>query len=221
MVKRKLEELNLLDDFLFGTMVNYPEIGEKFVRELLKVIFRKEFGSLKVVPQKIYPGVDTDMHGARLDVFIEEDEANEVTVYDLEPDKNVKDVLTLPKRNRFYHAMIDARSLKSGESYEKLKQVIVIFVTPYDPFEQNHMVYTIKNGCKEIPDMPYDDGASTIFLYTKGTKGDPPEELKQLLRYMEKTTEENATTENLRNIQRMVDCVKHDEGGVTAVYENI
>lgn len=45
-VKRKLEELNLLDDFLFGTMVSYPIIGEEFVREILKIIFRKDFGKL-------------------------------------------------------------------------------------------------------------------------------------------------------------------------------
>ena len=35
MAIRKLEDLNLLDDFLFCSMVNYPEIGEKFIRELL------------------------------------------------------------------------------------------------------------------------------------------------------------------------------------------
>ena len=37
MAKRKLDELNLLDDFLFGKMLTYPGIGEKFVRELLKI----------------------------------------------------------------------------------------------------------------------------------------------------------------------------------------
>ena len=72
MQRRKLENLNLLDDFLFGTMVTYPGIGEAFVRELLKIIFQKEFGPLTVVPQKIYYGTDTDKHGARLDVYLEE-----------------------------------------------------------------------------------------------------------------------------------------------------
>lgn len=37
-VKKKLEEMNLLDDFLFGAVVTYPEIGERFVRILLKTI---------------------------------------------------------------------------------------------------------------------------------------------------------------------------------------
>lgn len=53
MEKRKLEDLKLLDDFLFGTMVSYPGIGEDFVREMLKVIFGREFGSLTVVAQKV------------------------------------------------------------------------------------------------------------------------------------------------------------------------
>lgn len=74
MPRRKLEELNLLDDFLFGSMVTYPEIGEKFMRELLKVIFQRDFGKLKVIPQKVYYGSNTDKHGARLDVYLEEPE---------------------------------------------------------------------------------------------------------------------------------------------------
>ena len=69
MAKRKLEELNLLDDFLFGSMVTHPEVGETFVREILKTIFGKDFGKLTVVPQKVYYGIDTDKHGARLDVY--------------------------------------------------------------------------------------------------------------------------------------------------------
>ena len=112
---------------------------------------------------------------------------------------------------RFYHAKIDARSLKSGESYRMLKKVIVIMITPYDPFGLNHMIYTIRNKCEEIPNMPYDDGARTVFLYTRGTEGNPPEELKQFLHYMEHTTEENAITDNLRSIHQMVNLVKQDE----------
>ena len=168
-----------------------------------------------MIPQKIYPGTDTDKHGTRLDIYIEENMTNEsendITVYDVEPDKNINDINILPKRVRFYHAKIDAHSLKSGESYRMLKKVIVIMITPYDPFGLNHMIYTIRNKCEEIPDMQYDDGARTVFLYTKGTEGNPPEELKQFLHYMEHTTEENATTDNLRSIHQMVNLVKQDE----------
>ncbi len=214
MPKRTLEELNLLDDFLFGSMVTYPEIGEAFIRELLKTIFGRKFGSLTVIPQKVYYGSDTDKHGARLDVYLEEDlPDNKAVVYDVEPDKktDTESLEALPLRVRFYHAKIDSRSLRSGESYHSLKRVCVIMIMPDDPFQENRMVYTIRNMCEEVPSMPYEDGARTIFLYTKGTEGNPPEKLRQLLHYMEDTKEENAVNETLLHIHDMVRTVKQDE----------
>ena len=50
----------------------------------------------------------------------------------------------------------------------------------------------------------------TLFLYTKGTKGDPPRELRELLQYMEDSTEENARSEELKTLHRMVTEVKRD-----------
>ena len=72
------------------------------------------------------------------------------------------------------------------------------------------MVYTIKNGCIEVPELEYEDGAQTIFLYTRGREGNPPEELKQLLHYMEHSSIENAPSENLKKLHRMVTAVKRD-----------
>ena len=37
--RKKLEELNLLDDFLFNAMMTYPEMGEEFTRKILKLLF--------------------------------------------------------------------------------------------------------------------------------------------------------------------------------------
>lgn len=213
-MKRKLEELNLLDDFLFGSVLTYPEIGEKFVRLLLQVIFKREFGKMTVVPQKVNYGTDTDKHGARIDVYLEEEIPDGINAaYDVEPDQNddLESKAALPKRVRFYHAKIDAKSLKSGEKYNSLKNVVVIMITPFDPFDRDRMVYTIRRKCEEEPDMPYDDGSRTIYLYTKGTKGSPSKELRQFLHYMEDTRKENAVNETLRSIHRMVELVKQDE----------
>ena len=58
--------------------------------------------------------------------------------------------------------------------------------------------------------MSYEDGAGTLFLYTKGTKGVPSEALRQILHYMEATTYENAVNEDLRKLHKMVVKVKKD-----------
>lgn len=57
--------------------------------------------------------------------------------------------------------------------------------------------------------MLYEDGARTIFLYTKGTKGNISKELRELLHYMEDTEEKNAVNSSL---QKMVEKVKEDKG---------
>ena len=216
MAKRTLKNLNLLDDFLFGTLVSHKEFGEAFCRELLQTIFQRKFGKLKVIPQRQYYGDDTENHGTRLDVYLEEDcaELEPEALYDLEAekakDKNKRQ--NLPKRTRFYRAIVDGHSLASGEDYGTLKDVYIIIILPYDPFDRKRLIYTIRNMCQEDPSIPYEDGARTIFLYTKGTKGNIPKELQELLHYMEDTKEKNAVNPSLQKIQKMVEKVKEDEG---------
>ena len=94
----------------------------------------------------------------------------------------------------------------------------MIFICNYDPFGYDRVKYTIRNMCVEEPEMPYDDGAQTTVLYTKGTKGDDiSEELRQFLSYMENTTQTNAVNDTLKDIQKMVDIVKRD-GEVSLSY---
>ena len=155
MQKKTLQELNLMDDFLLYQLVSHPVFGEQFSRELLRIILGKAVGKLKVVPQKVYYGTDTMYHGARLDVYLEEEakEEDHGAIYDVEAEQTVnKEKLeSIPKRARFYHSTIDAGALLSGVDYRDLKNVIVIMIMSKDPFNYDHMIYTIENRCREIP----------------------------------------------------------------------
>ena len=225
MQRRKLEELNLLDDFLFNAMLAYPDTGEAFIRKLLETLFDRKFPHLKIHPQKTFIGLNTGLRGARLDVYIEEDGSVQIhdeaipTVYDVEPDhnKDAAQIKAFPKRARFYHAAIDRVALKSGENFGKLKKVYVIFICDYDPFGCDRVLYTIKNKCLEEPELPYNDDTETWVLYTRGKKGNISKSLRQLLSYMENTNQSNAINEDLREIQLMADQVKHD-GEVSLQY---
>ena len=222
---KTLEELNLFDDFLFNAMLKYPDTGEAFIRKLLETLFDRKFPHLKIHPQKTFIGLNTGLRGARLDVYIEEDGSVQIhdeaipTVYDVEPDhnKDAAQIKAFPKRARFYHAAIDRVALKSGENFGKLKKVYVIFICDYDPFGCDRVLYTIKNKCLEEPELPYNDDTETWVLYTRGKKGNISKSLRQLLSYMENTNQSNAINEDLREIQLMVDQVKHD-GEVSLQY---
>lgn len=59
------------------------------------------------------------------------------------------------------------------------------------------------------PTVPYNDGTKKIFLYTKGTEGNPSQELRDMLKYLEKTNDENVTNQDINTIHHFVKKVKH------------
>ena len=224
---RKLEDLNLLDDFLFRQMLLQEDTGEEFCRILLRTILGKPIRNVHVVPQKDIPGIDTHRHGVRLDAYIKavSDEPKpspgseaafhmetldaEVipTIYDIEPNHRYEKE-PLPRRMRYYHGLIDTQLLASDMSYQALPEVVIITILPYDPFGKNRMVYTIQNQCIEETSLPYDDGAKKIFLYTRGTEGNPSQKLADMLKYIEETTAANITNQDIAAVESLVNKVK-------------
>lgn len=217
---RPLEELNLIDDFLFQELLTQEGDGEEFCRILLSTILGKTIRKVRVVAQKNILGIDTDRHGIRMDAYIEDiSEEPEMPgtdvidaqvmpdIYDLEPNQKYEKH-ALPKRMRYYHGLIDTQLLASGIDYDNLRNVIIIIILPYDPFDKNRMVYTIQNQCVEDSSVAYDDGAKKIFLYTKGTEGNPSQKLRDMLKYIEETTVDNVTNQDIDTIHQLVNRVK-------------
>ena len=59
--------------------------------------------------------------------------------------------------------------------------------------------------------MEYEDGIRRIYLYTKGTEGNPSQELRDMLKYMENSIAENVTNADIQAIHEQVDAVKRDK----------
>ena len=70
-------------------------------------------------------------------------------------------------------------------------------------------------SCDKIPGLKLHDGATRIFLNTHGTDAEGvSEDLIQLLRYFEQTTEENAAASHSRKIEKLqkrVEEIKQNE----------
>ncbi len=134
---RKLEDLNVIDNFLFQELLSQEGDGEEFARILLKTILNRPIRNVKIIPQKNVPGIDVDKHGIRLDAYIEEvvDELNgemadaEIipNIYDIEPN-NTYERKTLPKRMRYYHGLIDTKLLSAGAGYDTSFPMYLLFL---------------------------------------------------------------------------------------------
>ena len=141
----------------------------------------------------------------KLDVWAVDTDDN---VYDTEvQQRNTKN---LPKRSRYYQGIIDSGILESGETdYNKLNNVYIIIITPFDLFGEGEYMYTFRMSCKECDGLDLNDGATRIFLNTKGKKEENvSKELVELLHYIEKSTDETDSKCQSKSIHMLHEKIK-------------
>lgn len=211
-IKRDLNELNLMDDFLMGAVASDEKFGAEFCRIVLSTFLGRNIGEVRVVAQRTILAATPKLRGIRMDVEVTEPLETSVgglpsmNIYDIEP--HIPRNGDLAKRNRFYQAKIDGRSAVSGmDDFSRVPNLYVITITPYDPFGYDYMMYTVRNQCREVPDMVYDDGLQFIYLNPRGKKGGT-KSIREMLRYFQDSREANATNDTLKKIHDYVSKVK-------------
>ena len=194
--RKSLKELNLLDKFLFDEAMDDPEN----VKTMLDIILSQNT-NLKHPPQtEKEQRTSTDNRQIRLDVYaIDEDDV----IYEVEAQK--ENTHNLPKRSRLYQGIIDSKLLPPGVvDFNLLNEVLIVLIMPFDLFGYGLYRYTFQMKCEEVPELKLDDGATRIFLNTRGKH---PElvspELIELLKYMEHSTDEISEACESKRIQEM------------------
>ena len=194
--RKSLKELNLLDKFLFDEAMDDPEN----VKTMLDIILSQNT-NLKHPPQtEKEQRTSTDNRQIRLDVYaIDEDDV----IYEVEAQK--ENTHNLPKRSRLYQGIIDSKLLPPGVvDFNLLNEVLIVLIMPFDLFGYGLYRYTFQMKCQEIPELKLDDGATRIFLNTKGKHPESVSpELIELLKYMEHSTDEVSEACESKRIQEM------------------
>lgn len=205
---KTLNELTLLDKFLFDEVMDIPEAHEA----ALRIILGDENLRL-LTPSQTEKELRTApwLRSIRLDVYSMDEN---LRIYNTEAQKNRKP--DLPRRSRFYQSVMDSSLLKSGdESFNLLNDTFNIIITPFDLFGEGRYCYTFHARCDENPSLVLEDGATRIFLNTRGTNhNEVSEELIQFLEYMEQSTlnvDIPDTNGNLIKIHNHVRQVKASE----------
>lgn len=160
-VTTKLQELNLLDRFLFDeTMENleaYQAAVSILLEEEVELVERPETEKeLRISPE---------LRQIRLDV-ISMDVRNRLYYTEMQQ----RDTKNLRKRSRFYQAQLDVSLLDPGsKDFNSLNDSCFILVAPFDIFGRGLYRYTFEGVCRECPDLKINDGAIRVFINTKGT----------------------------------------------------
>lgn len=202
--KKSLQDLTLLDRFLFAEVME----DTKTFENVLSIILGQDI-SIAGRPQTEHENRTSPLkRQVRLDVWAE-DESD--AVYNVEAQK--ENTKNLPHRSRFYQAFIDSKLLLPGEvDFSNMKDCYSIIIAPFDLFGKGLYQYTFQMTCNETG-QTLDDGAVRIFFNTHGKNPEAiSPELRELLYYMEHTTENiSCSTPRLQEIQSHVNIVKSSE----------
>jgi len=118
-----------------------------------------------------------DAHGVRLDVITTDDQGRRIDV-----EMQMRDEKNIPRRMRYYEGSIDQATLEKGQNYNRLGDVVILFITPFDPFDAHgYYKYTFRNTCLEDKEIVLDDGVTKVILNAAGHKGEITSELKEFL----------------------------------------
>jgi len=108
----------------------------------------------------------------RLDVLVKDGVG---TSYNIE--MQVGNEYNIPKRMRYYQAMLDVAFLDKGYSYKNLNNSIIIFVCLFDPIGKGRAVYTFENTCTEDKTIFLQDGIKKVILNSKAFQETDDKEL--------------------------------------------
>lgn len=179
--KRALEEwerLSIQDNFIFQRVMQ----NVKLCKWLLERILRIQIREIRYPDTEKTIDVRLDSKAVRLDVYVA-DEAG--TVYNIEMQTTKGRDGELPKRARYYQAMIDMDLLGKGVYYDDLRQTYIIFISTFDLFGLDERIYTFRSRFMEQGDLELGDGTTKIFLNAKGLRGSVDEELADFLHYVD------------------------------------
>ena len=198
--RRKLQDLTIKDNFMFGAVM----VDEELCKEFLELALGFKIEKVTVSKEKsiVY---HPEYKGVRLDVIAADEKR---THYNVE--MQVLRKKNLGKRSRYYHSQIDMELLLTGMEYGNLPDAYVIFVCDFDPFYKKKYKYTFDTICKEDGTVSLEDGSHTVFLSTCGeNEREVPEGLVKFLKYVKAGLDES--TEDFQDdfVQRLQDAVRN------------
>ena len=201
----KFANLTIQSDFIFKKVMSRKRICKHLLEELLQI----EIADINYIEAEKTIEPDYTSHGIRLDIIVADDKN---THYNLEMQvKNNKNPNTnthvLPKRSRYYQALLDFDLLQAGQPYDLLPPTFIIFICVFDFFEKGNYVYTFKKRCLENLELELPDEATTMLLNTKGSHGEISKDLKSFYDYVNNHI---VTTDFTRQIDDEISYLKLD-----------
>ena len=115
MTQKPFEDLTIADDFMFCKVMEY----EPICKEFLEMLFNAKIEKITYLSSQNTVTTNSGAKTVRLDVLVKDGSG---TSYDIE--MQVGNEYNIPKRMRYYQAVLDVAFLDKGYSYKALNESI-------------------------------------------------------------------------------------------------
>lgn len=204
---KALKDLNLVDRFLFDEAMEIPELYQI----ALRIILEEEIELLDSVQTEKELRISPGLRSIRLDV-VSIDVSGQIYYTEMQK----ANTGNLVKRSRYYQSQMDVSLLEPGSvDFNLLNDTCLILIAPFDIFGKGLYRYTFEGVCRECPDLRLEDGATRIFINTRGTnRQDFSQEFLDFMEYLMHTSDENAdrsSSERIKHMHRKIQEIRMSE----------
>jgi hypothetical protein len=198
--------VNVMDDVFFQKMAEDMEVAE----EILRIILEKP--KLKVIENQVQRFLrNTGAHSIILDLLCEDEDHSFINCEIQKADDDDHQ-----KRVRFNRSNIDTVFVEKGIDYKELPDVYIIFISKFDPFEENRTIYHINRVIEETGTV-VENGTHEIYV---NTAIDDKSDIAELMQYFNLMPQNgNKVMSKERSGLRISDLMHHR--GTSEVYKAV
>lgn len=198
----RVKDFRPIDDTFFEVMAQDPDVCQ----EMLQVIL--EDPNLQLIDSKVQKSVRNLVgRSVRLDAYCRLGDGRhaDIEVQRADDDDHLR-------RARYNAACITASESNTGDKFQNVPDVIVIYISEFDMFKKEKTIYHVKKILEETGDV-IDDGLTEIFVNTKINDGSLIAELMSC--FLKKEVNDS----RFPYLSNRVKFLKESEGGLTTVCE--
>ena len=197
---KKVKDLRPIDDVFFEVLAD----DIPFCQEMLRILLDDENLSVKDV---IVQSSHRNLYGrsVRLDALciLGNGKKCNVEVQRSDNDDHVR-------RVRFNASSITVRDSKKNEKFRQIEDIIVVYISQFDIFKANHVIYHVDSTIRETGSC-IDDGLYRVFVNTEVKDGTTISE------YMECFLKKEVNNSKFPAFSNRMNVLKHEERGLDAV----
>ena len=166
--RKTAEQLNVIDDILFRKMAE----DKGFCEEVLSTILEKEIKVLEVTEQKDI--MNLQGRSVILDALCRDKNGKRYNIEVQKPDNDDHQ-----RRVRYNASCITTNFTKEGERFLKIPDVIIVFISRFDPFKKGKTMYHVDRVLRETGEV-VENGFSEIYVNAAVKDGSDVSELMEV-----------------------------------------